>query len=147
MVIASNNLDPAFSGTLGASALPAKVEMILSAMDSGQYGSGSSDRRAAPRLSYRVRGLLSLFVDDTTTAPRVLYTRNVSARGLGFISEHRLPLGYGGFIEFAGPDGRPLRVQCTLHRCREAAPGWFEGALCFNREQADFLDLAGGLRN
>jgi hypothetical protein len=29
-------------------------------------------------------------------------------------------------------------VPCTLLRCRQASPGWFEGCLHFNREQAMF---------
>jgi hypothetical protein len=34
-------------------------------------------------------------------------------------------------------------VHCTLLRCREAAPGWFEGSVYFNREQPQF-DLRSG---
>ena len=61
--------------------------------------------------------------------------------GLGFITPHRLPLGYGGFVEFPGPDERPRRLQCTLQRCREIAPGWYEAAVCFNREQPELMEV------
>ena len=54
---------------------------------------------------------------------------------MGFITRHRLPLGYGGRVQVLGPRGEPITIQCTLYRCREAAPGWYEGALYFNREQ------------
>jgi hypothetical protein len=116
------------------------ADLILSAMESGRYRVPGSDRRMQPRVPHRVRGRLKLFSDPPHWQPRVIYTRDVSAKTLGFITPHRLPLGYGGFVEFPGPDGRPRRIQCTLHRCREAAPGWFEGALCFNREQPEMID-------
>jgi hypothetical protein len=49
-----------------------------------------------------------------------------------------LPLGYGGIVELATPDGETVRAHCTLLRCRMAAPGWYEGALYFNRPQESF---------
>lgn len=120
---------------------PAMAELILSAMDSGRHGASADNRRALARLPYRVRGRLKLFSDGPHCTPREIYTRDAHARGLGFITPHRLPLGYGGFVEFPGPDGRPRRIQCTLNRCREAAPGWFEGAVCFNREQPELMEI------
>jgi hypothetical protein len=128
----------------GAEAWPPVAELILSAMDSGRHGSAAAaheDKRAMPRLPFRVQGRLRLFSDGLGNEPRVVYTRDVNARGLGFITPHRLPLGYGGFIEFPGPDGRPRRLQCTLQRCREAAPGWYDAALCFNREQPELMEI------
>jgi hypothetical protein len=121
---------------------PAEVDLILSAMESGRHGAAPDERRALTRIPHRVKGRLKLFSDAAAdVSPRVIYTRDTHARGLGFITSHRLPLGHGGFVEFAGPDGRPRRIQCTLHRCREAAPGWYEGAVCFNREQPELSEL------
>jgi hypothetical protein len=31
-----------------------------------------------------------------------------------------------------------VTIRCTLLRCRETAPGWYEGALHFNRNQIVF---------
>ena len=121
--------------TLAAADWPAEVELILSALETGQY---THDRRALRRQHYRVRARLRLFSDPHASSPRVLYTRDVHARGLGFITPHRLPLGYGGKIELPGPTGGILSIQCTLLRCRQAAPGWFEGSVYFNREQPEF---------
>ena len=46
------------------------------------------------------------------------------------------PLGYGGLVQLPRPDGNgTMTVHCTILRCREAAPGWFEGSVYFNREQ------------
>jgi hypothetical protein len=136
--------DPACAeaGDEGHDPLPAVAELILSALDSGRHHNpAAANRRGAPRVPHRVRARLRLF-SEPNGEPRVIYTRDAHARGLGFITPHRLPLGYGGFVEFRGPDGRARRIQCTLHRCREAAPGWFEGSVCFNREQPELVDFA-----
>ena len=119
--------------------VPAAVAMVMSALEAGRPS--EDERRAERRIQHRVAALLRLFSDRPNSAPWLLYTRDLSARGLGFISRHRLPLGYGGIVEFSGPDGKRLNVHCTLLRCREAAPGWFEGTVYFNREQRQ-LDSA-----
>jgi hypothetical protein len=107
--------------------------MILSAMEATPKR--EADNRQTDRLAYRVRAELKLFADEPTAAPWVIYTRDVDPRGLGFITPHRLPLGYGGTIELLTPLGRKAKIECTLYRCREVVPGWYEGALYFNREQ------------
>src|SRR6476646_6389684 len=118
---------------------PAQVELIMSALDTGQY---EPNRREHRRNSYRVKARLRLFSDPANSSPWTVYTRYIHSRGLGFISPHRLPLGYGGLIELPGPEGGVISINCTLSRCREAAPGWYEGSLCFNREQLEFEVLA-----
>jgi hypothetical protein len=112
--------------------LAAEVELILSAMEAGLK---HDDRRRHPRLRYRVEADLRLFSDADGAGAWKLYTRDVSARGLGFITRERLPLGYGGIVEMPGPTGRQISINVTLFRCREIGNGWFEGALYFNREQ------------
>lgn len=118
-------------------ALPAEAEMILSALDAGQARS-RQNRRETLRIQYRIGAQLHLFSDAPGTAPREVYTRDVGPKSLGFISQARLPLGYGGILELVAPDGLSMRIHCTILRCREAAPGWYEGAVYFNREQACF---------
>ena len=119
---------------------PADVDLILSALDAGRDAPAAADRRALKRHKYRVEGWLRLFTDGPGDSARVLYTRDVNARGLGFITPHRLPLGYGGLVELPRPDGSGIMtVHCTILRCREAAPGWFEGSVYFNREQPSLV--------
>lgn len=113
-----------------------EVDFILSALEAA--GHAHLQRRAAPRRSYRVQATLRLYSDEASSPPWVLYTRDACRRGLGFITRHRLPLGYGGVVHLRGPDGRVLEIHCTLSRCRETVNGWFEGALHFNREQYVF---------
>lgn len=114
---------------------PAELDFILSALEAGQ--SARNNQRMTPRKMYRVKAALRLFADGPQES-RILFTRDVSRRGLGFLSQHRLPLGYGGILELPAPDGRMLRIDCTLLRCREAVRGWYEGAVYFNREQFGF---------
>jgi hypothetical protein len=118
---------------------PKEVGMILSALEAGQW---HEDRRQTPRAPYHVKAALRLFIDDAAAAEKLLYTRDIHSRGLGFLTPHRLPLGYGGTVQLVTPDQRTISVQCTLLRCRQAAPGWYEGALHFVRDQKEFTTHA-----
>ncbi|HSU67565.1 MAG TPA: hypothetical protein VLJ39_11880, partial [Tepidisphaeraceae bacterium] len=82
---------------------PAMAELILSALESGAHQAPAGNRRSLSRLPHRVRGRLRLFSDAAHNPPREIFTRDVHARGLGFITPHRLPLGHGGFISFVAP--------------------------------------------
>ena len=113
----------------------AEVDLILSALEAG---AAPDERRRSDRMRYRTKAQLKLFSDAPGADPSVLFTRDVSPKGLGFITRHRLPLGYGGKIVLPSPTGQLVTIHCTLYRCREAAQGWFEGALYFNREQWTF---------
>lgn len=113
---------------------PAEVDLIISALEAGR-ATAFADRRGNSRMPYRTHAVVRLFSDLPETDPWTLYTRDMDGRGVGFITRHRLPLGYGGMIRLTLPNGQILEAHCTLLRCREAAPGWFEGALYFNREQ------------
>jgi hypothetical protein len=121
---------------------PTEVQLIISAMAAGEDGgavpSPAASHRDVPRMAFRVLADLHLFSDAPDAEPWRLYTRDVSTRSLGFITPHRLPLGYGGTVELATPDGNVIAINCTLLRCREITSGWFEGALYFNREQPAF---------
>ncbi|HZZ45053.1 MAG TPA: hypothetical protein VFE58_19105 [Tepidisphaeraceae bacterium] len=116
--------------------VPGDLDFILSALEAGAT-SAQMDKRQGFRIPYRAVGKLKLY--SAQNGERVtVYTRDVCPRSLGFVSQEQLPLGYGGILELKGPDGREMRLDVTLLRCREAVPGWFEGALYFNRQQIDF---------
>jgi hypothetical protein len=117
---------------------PPQAELVLSAIEAGQHRMGfeaGADRRTSKRISFRVRAQLRLYSDNPGEPGRIIYTRDIHARGLGFITPHRLPLGHGGLVDLPTPAGKIVSVPCTLLRCREAAPGWYEGSVYFNREQ------------
>lgn len=113
---------------------PRDVDLIISALHAA--GSQSMGRRLQPRRRHRVIAWLSLFC-NTDQRPNQLYVRDCTAHHLGFITAQPVPLGYGGNVEFLGPDQQPLSIACVVHRCRECVPGWYEGALRFNRSQPD----------
>ena len=116
---------------------PPQAELVLSAIEAGQHNNGlvAGERRHSKRASFRVRGQLRLYSDNPGEPGRVIYTRDIHSRGLGFITPHRLPLGHGGLVDIPTPAGKIVSVPCTLLRCREAAPGWYEGSVYFNRDQ------------
>jgi len=86
-------------------------------------------------MRHRTIARLELFSDPSGAQPWVLYTRDANARGIGFVSAQRVPLGHGGVITARSPSGETVTANCTVFRCREVADGWFEGAIYFNREQ------------
>jgi hypothetical protein len=121
---------------------PPQAELVLSAIEAGQHRMGydaGRERRTSRRASFRVRAQLRLYSDNPGEPGRVIYTRDIHARGLGFITPHRLPLGHGGLVDLPTPAGKIVSVPCTLLRCREAAPGWYEGSVYFNREQQNLV--------
>jgi hypothetical protein len=119
---------------------PQEAGMVLTALEAGGW---KDDRRRHPRTAYRVKAMLWLFADAPGAPARILYTRDADHRGIGFVTRDRLPLGYGGILRLVSPHNpsKVLSISCTLYRCRLAAPGWYEGALHFNRDQADFLTV------
>lgn len=120
---------------------PPEVDLVLSALEAASVA--NADRRDVPRLRYRVPAELRLFSDAPGSPPWRLFTRDVSIRGLGFVTRDRLPLGYGGVLHLSSPQGRPIEINGTLSRCRDIGNGWFEGAMYFNREQFVFQPVVG----
>jgi hypothetical protein len=114
---------------------PPEVALIITALAAGRW---AEERREMPRVPYHVKAALRLYADEPGAHEKYLYTNNVSPRGLGFLTRHRLPLGYGGTVEIPMPENRTMTVHCTMLRCRQAAPGWYEGALHFVRDQEEF---------
>jgi len=116
--------------------LAAEAEFILSALEAGGHcHRGAANRRQVNRQPYRSVVHLRLFSDSVQARPWVLYARDCNRKALGFITRHRLPLGYGGQLAARGPLGQMVHADCTVHRCRETVSGWFEGCLTFNRAQ------------
>lgn len=118
---------------------PPQAELVLSAIEAGQFrgapAAPGSERRSSRRAGFRVLAQLRLYSDNPGEPGRAIYTRDIHPRGLGFITPHRLPLGHGGLIDLPTPAGKIVSIPCTLLRCREAAPGWYEGSVYFNRDQ------------
>ena len=119
---------------------PAEVEFLISALEAGPKP--LIDRQKQKRLQYRVRATLKLFSDPPEAQPALLFTRNVTSQALAFLTKDVLTLSHGGILRIPSPSGEILKINCTVLRYREAAPGWFEGAIYFNREQPFFSSEA-----
>jgi|GEM_PF-1220642 len=123
------------------SPVPQDVDLLITAMEAGGHRAG--DRRAQARTPWRVQASVRLFVDRPGHPARVIFTRDIHSRGLGFVTRDRLPLGYGGVVDLPTHDGSLLSIACTILRCRQAAPGWYEGLVYFNREQTAMERITG----
>ena len=125
--------------------LAARARLILSALDAAAQGARAvgevkPERRGDDdRVPLHVGGRLRLFADDPGAPPRMIYTRDVVPRAVGFVAPERLPLGYGGTLTLAGPAGDEVRLRVTVTRSRSAAGGWFEGALYFHTPQDELV--------
>jgi hypothetical protein len=136
MTMLSDNVATASAAPKPSPALPQEVEFIFSALEAGQFA--GQTRREGRRWQYRAAASMKLFSDTPQAPPWTLYVRNVGVKGMGFVTRHRLPLGYGGILSLPSPQGKRLSLDCTILRCREAVSGWFEGSVYFNREQGLF---------
>ena len=135
MVLVQPTVDDALLADASAP-FPPEVEFLISALEAGPKP--LIDRQKERRSQYRVRATLKLFSDAPDAKPALLYTRNVTSHALAFLTDDVLTLSHGGILQIPLPSGEIVKINCTVLRYREAAPGWFEGAVYFNREQAFF---------
>ncbi|HEX8322662.1 MAG TPA: PilZ domain-containing protein [Tepidisphaeraceae bacterium] len=112
----------------------AEVDMILSAMDAAAVRP-AGERRSGGRRGLRARADLRLYAHDPAEPPITLFTRDVNATGVGFITQNPLPLGYNGLVRITVGNGETITASCSVRRCREAIGGWYEGALHFTSRQ------------
>jgi hypothetical protein len=115
---------------------PRDVEFVISAMEAGPRP--AAERQRLPRAKYRMRAMLTLYSDAPDQPPALLYTRHVNRQAVGFLTNRPLSLSHGGTLSIRSPLGKMMQIPCTVLRCRQAAPGWYEGAVYFNRQQPDF---------
>jgi hypothetical protein len=116
----------------GQSSWPADAQAAMSKLETSF--APLTEHRAAERRRYRTTARFWIAAEQSTQ----FYVRDVSARGLGFICKDALTESLRGKLRLALPDGGMMQVTGTILRCREFAPGWYEGALQFAREQGVF---------
>lgn len=114
-----------------------EIDLIMSALDVG--GTVRTERRSRERKVHNSIATLRLYANaHDSSDPPLLFVRDADARGLGFITQHSLPLGYGGRVSIETPEGELLDVGCTIYRCRPCSGDWYEGALTFSKPQHAF---------
>ena len=117
---------------LGSSAVaelnwPADVREILAKLDASFPK--MHDRRVIPRWVFHAEGFLTI----EHAARHQLWTRDINAWNVGFLSRERLEVGSNGNLRLEIPGGEVLVVPAQVKRSREFIPGWFEGYLNFMR--------------
>ena len=74
--------------------------------------------------------------------PVPVYTRDVNPWLIGLVGPLHLSNYDHVMLHLPLPDQPTLEVECTVRRCHEFIPGWFDYALHFRREQPLFCDDA-----
>jgi len=97
------------------------------------------EKRGVRRSSYAVKARVAL--EGTLNGPGVGYTHSISPAGVGFVMDRGLDVGARGTICLAAPDGKEVRVEMRIRRCRRLMSGWFEISAEFQREVAEFEEF------
>ena len=114
--------------------LPEDVREVMEMLGGHAPPAAVVDRRRSERVPHHVRAAME--IDDALQHTRqTIYTRDVSSWGVGFISRVPLPTGANAMLHIAGVHGRTLQVMCSVIRCREVLPGWYEGAAVLFKEE------------
>jgi hypothetical protein len=113
------------SVTLAAKKWPADVREVLAELEA--LFPKMHDRRVLPRWVFHAEAFLTI----DHSARHQLWTRDVNAWNVGFISREPLPAGAHGTLRLELPDGELLVVPGQVKRSREFKPGWFEGYINF----------------
>ena len=125
-----------------AAALPEDAEVVILVLteESSGGGSAAANRRRYPRCAYQVAATLKTADGadaDAASAMRTrVYTRDANQWGVGFVMQEPIPVGSEAYLILDRPGfERPIHRRCRIVRCREALPGWYEGAAVFHDEE------------
>jgi hypothetical protein len=119
-------------GQAGGDAIPADARFVLSVLN-GDGSSNSNDRRRFARNPYVAPGELEV-IGDAAPPRTAVYTRDVNRWGVGFVTQHPLPLGRDATLRI-WIEGQMLMLRSCVLRCREVLPGWYEGAALLYSEE------------
>lgn len=115
---------------------PLDVPSLISVLE--KWSLKDDDRREYVRLSFRVKGAIEILPKSSEVASKedvvTIYTRDISAWGLGFFCTKAIPITRDAHIYI--PDKSGIRcINCTILRCSGMINGWYEGAVYFEQEQ------------
>ena len=114
-----------------ACGVPADVWFVISVLN-GEQGP-NDERRRFVRHPYVMPAELEV-LGDAAPPRRPVYTRDANRWGVGFVSQHELPVGRDATLR-VWMGGEMLMVRACILRCREVLPGWFEGAALLYSEE------------
>jgi hypothetical protein len=105
----------------------------------GQTPHPPDERRETTRRRMLATGTLQMPAGNTCREI-VLYTRDATEEGVGFIAAGELAEHTRARLELPGPTGRPVAVTGELVRTRPLATGWHEGYVRFDTPMKLFCE-------
>jgi hypothetical protein len=114
---------------------PRDVETAMAAVSSST-AVPEEERRTTARAEYRVDAHLRLLPEVDSEGERVIYTRDIDEWGIGFVTAFAFAPGRKAIVRLQAPSGKELLRRCTVLRCREILPGWFESAVALDDFEA-----------
>ena len=112
-------------------AIPGDAQIVISMLN-GEAGPGL-DRRRFARTSFQMAAALES-VGEPIAMRWGIYTRDASQWGVGFVTQHPLPVAKDVMLTIAA-GGQMLRLRGSIVRCREIMPGWYDGAVLLHEEE------------
>jgi len=99
------------------------------------------DRRGNNRRRYLAQARLRWAEAGREVAQvSTLYTRDLTGRGVGFITSGELPADSTATVELPGVNGKPVQATGKVVRTKEFADGWQEGYVRFDEPIAGLPD-------
>lgn len=119
--------------------LPPAAGMAIEKIASGQMP--RIDRRRVPRRICRTRAWLEPLDHTGPLRNPIIYTRDVDQFGAGYIAQHDVSAVGKAILHLPITGSRPMRLPCTVRRCRELMNGWFEGVVDFKDVQMKLMAM------
>jgi hypothetical protein len=113
--------------------VPVDAKIVILVLNDHQHPA-AANRREHARCAYQVPAMLGSVKGEGAQRKRI-YTRDVNAWGVGFVTQEMVPVGSEAFLLMSKGFGQVVQRKCTIVRCREAMPGWYEGAVRFHAEE------------
>jgi len=112
-------------------AIPQDARFVISILNGER--SPNHERRRFPRRAFVAAAELEV-LGEAAPPRRTIYTRDANPWGVGYVTQHPLPVGRDATLRI-WIAGEMLMLRSCILRCREVLPGWFEGAaLLYNEE-------------
>jgi len=113
---------------------PADVREVLGSLE-GMFPP-MMERRKVARDRYYAQATLvvepSAPTPTRTPTTQFVYIRDINIWAAGYITNQRLSAYGHATVSLVAPDGTLTTTRCMIRRCREFAPGWFDGVLEFD---------------
>jgi hypothetical protein len=121
------------------SAWPMDARAAMFVLEANGSAEQYFDRRESDRTPCHVDATACSAAEPAQLAEFILYTRDIDALNLGFVTAQNLAIGSHVQVNLT-LDERKVQLTGTIARCRYFMEGWFEGVVQFDREVAIYTD-------